>query len=96
MSLEEIDNDKINNDDISKEIDHFASSILEQIQNFKKKLDGNDKQDIFSPTIMRMALSLCSKSNSACRELLESNLLILPSESPLKKNRQKLSVHEDY
>ena len=29
LSLEEIDNNKINNDDTSKEIDHFASSILE-------------------------------------------------------------------
>ena len=86
MSLEESDNDKINNDDISKEIDHFASSILEQIQCFKKKLDGNDKQVRFSPTIVRMAFSLWSKSNSAYRELLESNLLILPSESTLKRN----------
>ena len=85
MSLEEIDNDKINNDDTSKEIYHFASSILEQIQHFKKKLDGNDKQVRFSPTIMRMALSLWSKANSAYRELLESILLILPSESTLKE-----------
>ena len=54
MSLEESDNDKINNDDISKEIDHFASSILEQIQYFKKKLDGNDKQVRFSPSFVRM------------------------------------------
>ena len=45
---------------------------------------------------MRMALSLWSKSNSAYRELLESNILILPSESTLKKKRQKLSVHEGY
>ena len=44
LSLEEIDNDKINNDHNSKEIDHFALSILEKRQHFKKKLDGNDKQ----------------------------------------------------
>ena len=50
----------------------------------------------FHQQIMRMALSLWSKSNSTYRELLESNLLILPSESILKKKRQKLSVHEGY
>ena len=67
MSLEEIDNDKINNDDTSKGIDYFSSPILEQIQNFKKRLDGNDKQVRFSPMIMQMVLSLWSKSNSAYR-----------------------------
>ena len=96
MSLEEKDNDKINNDDTSKGIDYFSSSILEQIQNFKKRLDGNNKQVRFSPKIRRIALSLWSKSNSVYRELLESNLLILPSKSTLKKKHQKLNVHEGY
>ena len=45
---------------------------------------------------MRMALSLWNKSNTAYRELFESNLLILPSESTLKNKCQKLSVHEGY
>ena len=36
LSLEEIDNDKINNDNTSKEIDNFASSIIEQIQHLKR------------------------------------------------------------
>ena len=76
----------MNNSDTSKELDHFASTILKQIQHFKKKLDGNDKQVRFSSTIMRMALSLWNKSNTAYRELFESNLLILPSESTLKIN----------
>ena len=43
-----------------------------------------------------MALSLWSKSNSAYRKLLESSLLILPSESTLKKKRKQLSVHDGY
>ena len=50
LSLEEIDNDKKNYDDTSKEIDHFDSSNLKQIQQFKNKLDDNDKQVKFSPT----------------------------------------------
>ena len=94
--MEEFNNNKVNIKDNSKELDHFASTILEQMTNLKKKLNNNDKQLRFSPTIMRMALSLWSKSNSAYRELLESSLLILPSESTLKENRNNLSVHEGY
>ena len=44
LTLEEIDNDIVNNNDTSKGLDHFSSTILKQIQPFKKKLDGNDKQ----------------------------------------------------
>ena len=64
LFLEKIGNDKENNQNISEEIDHFVSSVLEQIQHFKKKLDRNDRPVRFSPIIMRMMLSLWSKYNS--------------------------------
>ena len=96
LFLEKIGNDKENNQNISEEIDHFVSSVLEQIQHFKKKLDRNDRPVRFSPIIMRMMLSLWSKYNSVYWEFLESNLLTLSSESILKKKRQKLSVHKGY
>jgi hypothetical protein len=77
------------------ECSEFAQSrILDEIQNFSKKLNGQTRQVRFSPRVMRMALSLYLKGPSAYEAFCHSSIQVLPSLSTLKKLKANMTPKE--
>jgi hypothetical protein len=67
------------------EISYIADFVEEQIKNYAKKTNTPNKGARYNSRIIHMALSVYARSPSAYHSMVDSGLLMLPSESTLKK-----------
>jgi hypothetical protein len=81
--------------EIEEECSRFAKEIVEEITAFSLKAVGKDKQVRFSPSVMRMALSLFVKGGKTAYDIFrDTSLQAMPSISLLRKLKSKMTPEE--
>ena len=71
------------------EIKDFSENIMNEIVSMGKKCVGNDKAVRYSPQIMKLALSLWTRSKKSYKILFDSKLLVLPNPRTLHYIKRK-------
>jgi hypothetical protein len=89
-------NEVIERSNTNDKIHEFAEHITTDLLNFCTNMNSCRTKVKFSPKILRVALCLYCQSPSGYRNLKESSLEILPSESLLKKVKGKCNQNDGY
>jgi len=79
-------------DEERKQCGDFASVILEQMQSNAKKITKNEKGVRFSPRILRMALSIYTRSKVGYEEMRKASVEVMPSPATLNRLKSKMKT----
>ena len=71
------------------EIKLFSENVMNEIISMGKKCVGNDKAVRYSPHIMKLALSLWTRSKKGYKIMFDSKLLVLPNPRTLHNIKRK-------
>jgi len=70
--------------------------ILEQMQSNAKKITKKEKGVRFSPRILRMALSIYTRSKVGYEEMRKTSIEVMPSPATLNRLKSKLQTSDGY
>ena len=79
-----------------KEVNEFAEYMTDQMVNMANRIEGKQQGNIFSPQIIRIALSIWQRSKSAYEQVLESNACMFPSVRQLARAKKENKMHQGF
>lgn len=78
----------------ASEITDFVESVVDNVIHKAKVMSGREKSIRFSAPLLRMALSLWTRSKKGYEELKETSQLILPCSRSMRRLQKKMRVKE--